>query len=87
MNCKCGNNLFKIDRIPCCDDCSENGAWDANEQALTYDDKLISEKSLTRCQVDEDGECRFGYAYEAGCYMFICSKCGHKDHLPLSESC
>jgi hypothetical protein len=74
----CKNELFKIINIPCCDECSENAAWDPEELAYTTDIKLIDEKELDRCQVEDDGECQFSHAYGAGCKMFICSECGRK---------
>ena len=86
MKCnKCGNVLFTIQVIPCCDDCSENPAWDGENSI--YDQKEIDEKGLKRTRVDDDGECRFGTAFGAGCYMFTCSGCHQKTNLAVSDSC
>lgn len=92
MKCSCGETLFYIHDIPCCDDCSENPAYIRNEDGggfwkSVYDQKEIEEKDLRREGVEVDGECRLGYAYGAGCYLFICSKCRKKTHLPLQDSC
>jgi len=83
----CKNDLFKIITIPCCDDCSENAAWDPDEQGYTTDIKLIDEKELSRTQVQDEGECQYGTAYGSGCKMFVCSKCGRKENWPAIEGC
>lgn len=85
MKCKCGNNLFLINIIPCCDDCDQNAAWD--EEGYTTDLKVIEEKGLERTHVENEGECEMDTAYGAGCYMFICNQCNHKMNLPVAEEC
>lgn len=92
MKCKkCQNNLFKIQPIKCCDDCSENGAWDEDldngNGDWTYDIKVIEDKGLERTQVSENAECRVDSAYGSGCYMFYCSKCNHKTNIAFSDHC
>ena len=87
MKCKCGNDLFRIQIIPCCDDCSENGAWDSDEGEYTLDERIIDEKELVRNRVDDEGECSFDTAYGAGCHMYICSKCGCKENVPIMDGC
>ena len=85
----CGNDTFRIDEIKCCDDCSENGAWDSADDAqeLTWDEKLIFWGGLERCQVEEESECRMGSAYGRGCHMYICTECRQKEHLPFGDEC
>lgn len=57
MKCrKCGNNLFFIRDIPCCDDCDQNLAWDDEIGMYVSDLKIIDEKQLSRCQVYDEGE-------------------------------
>lgn len=86
MKCKkCEHLLFKIHVIPCCDNCSENAAWNENQEEYTYDEKIILEKELIRDHVAEEGECAFGSASGSGCYMFICASCGNKTNLAILE--
>lgn len=85
MKCKCGNKLFYIQIIPCCYDCDQNPAWDGEN--LIYDAKEIDKKELEREGVEVDGECSFGTAFGAGCYMFACEKCNQKRNLPVMEGC
>ncbi len=88
MKCpKCENNLFLIEIIPCCDDCTENAAWDPDECEYVTDLKIIDEKDLERNHVSEEGECEYGTAYGAGCHMFICNKCHYKTNWPAIEGC
>ncbi len=88
MKCqKCSNALFLINIIPCCDDCSENAAWDNETEDYTLDEKVIIEKNLLRSRVAADGECEFSTAFGEGCYMFKCSICNHKTNLPIANSC
>ena len=93
MKCKCGNRLFLIQNIPCCDDCSENPAFIRNEETVggywkaVYDEKEIEEKGLKREGAEYDGECRVGYAYGAGCELIICPKCHWTTNFPMSDSC
>jgi hypothetical protein len=88
MKCdKCGNNTFYITVIDCCDDCSANQAWDAEESEYVSDEKIIHEKELIRDHVANEGECDFSYAYGAGCHMYTCCKCKHKSVCPTSDGC
>lgn len=87
MKCKCGNNLFTIQIIPCCSDCSENDAWDEDNDKFTNDLKTITSKNLERNYVSENGECNYGTAFGAGCYMFTCSKCNKKRNLAIIDNC
>lgn len=88
MKCKkCGANLFYIQIIPCCDDCDQNGAWDADTEEYTYDLQTIENKELTRTHVEEEGECLMDSAWGSGCYMFICAKCNHRTNLPVTDGC
>ena len=87
MKCKCGNFLFTIDIIPCCDDCSENGAWDSDTSEYVYDEGVINNFDLERDEVQNDGECRFDTAFGAGCYMFTCNNCNKKTNLPVMNGC
>ena len=85
MKCKCGNNLFIIQVISCCDDCDQNPAY--YDEQSTYDLKLIDEKELDRVGVEDNGECNMGTAYGPGCYMFVCKDCNDKTHLPIIDGC
>ena len=86
MKCrKCKGTAFTIDIIPCCDDCSENPAWDGENRI--YDEKEIDSKDLERSGVYDDGECRYGTAAGAGCYMFTCIKCHTKTNLHVVDGC
>ena len=85
MKCKCGGNLFTVQIIPCCSDCDQNPAHDGEN--YIYDQKEIDEKDLERSGVEDDGECKFGTAQGAGCYMFTCPKCHWKTNLYVSDSC
>jgi len=88
MNCsKCKGPLFRINHIPCCDDCDQNAAYNPDTEEYTYDLKTIEDKELTRCQVEEEGECRMDSAWGNGCYMFICDRCNHRRNLPLIKGC
>lgn len=88
MKCsKCNNNLFYIKIIPCCDDCSENPAYDEDTSDYTTDLKTIDDKSLERSGVENDGECNFGTAYGPGCYMFVCKECNHATNLSVMDGC
>ena len=84
---KCENILFTIQDIPCCSECSENDAWNHETEEYTRDEKLILEKGLERLHVEENGECAYGPAYGAGCYLFTCGKCHQKFNLASSDSC
>ena len=84
---KCGNNLFYMSIIPSCDNCEHNAAWDSDECQYTTDLKTISKKRLKRNRVAELGVCEYGTAFGAGCHIFTCSKCGHKDYCPVVEDC
>ena len=54
MKCpKCENNLFLIEIIPCCDDCTENAAWDPDECEYVTDLKIIDENH-DKFEVDAD---------------------------------
>ena len=89
MKCKkCNCPFFKIDIIPCCDDCRENGAWIAGEGysgEYTTDEILIFKEALERTQVENEGECSMGSAYGAGCYIFTCTSCGTRSYLPIAN--
>ena len=88
MKCsKCKGLLFTIQIIPCCDDCNQNAAYDPETEEYTFDLKTINDKELTRNYVEEEGECRMGSAWGAGCYMFTCQKCNHKMNLPVTDGC
>ncbi len=88
MKCqKCSNFLFTINIIPCCDDCSENAAWDDFLDEYTTDEIVIETADLTRDRVENDGECEISTAFGAGCHMYICSVCNHKTNLPIANSC
>jgi len=85
MKCQCGNNLFFIQQIPCCDDCSENPAW--FDGGYTYDEKIIAESALPRTGIDHEGECSFGRAPGAACFLFTCSACNKRSNLAFVEGC
>jgi len=88
MKCgKCKSNIFTIDIIPCCDDCDQNKAYDHDTEEYTDDIQIIDEKELMRDHVEEEGECEFGSAFGAGCYMFRCVNCGTKTNLSVMEGC
>lgn len=88
MQCKmCGGNLFSITVIPCCDDCDQNAAYDEENECYTTDLKIIMDKGLERCQVEEEGECQMDSAFGAGCYMFTCKDCNHKENLAYTDGC
>jgi hypothetical protein len=91
MKCRCGSKLFYINIIPCCDDCSENGAYFYDEECgndrYVYDEKFIDDNDLVRDQVYQEGECRIDTAFGAGCYMFICKECNHRNNLAVMEGC
>lgn len=36
-------------------------------------------------QVEEDGECGWGPAYGAGCWILTCKQCGLEDYLPFTD--
>lgn len=84
MQCrKCKNDTFKIEIIDLCSDCEHNGAYDGEE--WIYDQDIIDQKNLTRDEAQEGGQCQFGSNWNAGCYMFICAKCGGKINLAVME--
>jgi hypothetical protein len=89
MQCNCGSRLFFINKIPCCDNCTENGAYDEDSDNgngnYVYDEKTINEKGLIRNHVAEHNECKYGSAYEAGCYMLICESCKNKSNIPIVD--
>jgi hypothetical protein len=88
MECKkCSNSLFVVQIIPCCDDCDQNAAYDYDAEEYTLDMKVIDEKELLRDHVVEEGECKMGSAFGAGCYMFSCSKCNNKTNLSVMDGC
>jgi len=91
MKCKkCNCPFFKIDIIPCCDECRENAAWvDVihGTGSYTLNKTYIEYRELKRNHVEENGECEMGAAYGDGCYMFTCANCGARSHLPMSDSC
>jgi hypothetical protein len=88
MKCrKCKNILFTIQIIPCCGDCSENSAYDPEKEEYIDNDKIINEFEMIRDHVEHEGECNFGTAFGAGCYMFTCNKCNAKINLAVSDSC
>ena len=88
MKCrKCEATLFTIQVIPCCDDCDQNPAYDTDKKEYIYDSEIIDQKELDRVGVEDDGECKMGTAFGAGCYLFTCSVCHHKEHLAVSDSC
>jgi hypothetical protein len=89
MKCaKCKNNTFYIKEINCCDDCSENEAWNAEIGEYISDEKIIHEKELVRNYVDENGECNIcDYASGNGCHMLTCCKCGEKWCIPTGGEC
>ncbi len=84
---KCKSNLFRIQIIPCCDDCNQNAAHNPDTEEYTYDLKIIEDKELIRDKVEQEGECRMGSAWGAGCYLFICACCNHKTNLGVSDRC
>jgi hypothetical protein len=82
--CQC--EVFRIDYSDDCDDCPENGAWDKIDcGGYIHDADIIAEKGLIRDCVNNEGECRMGDAYGAGCHMYICVGCGEKTHCPTYE--
>jgi len=83
--CKCPH--FTIYIIPCCDDCDQNDAYDRDIEEYVNDIKIIDEKELIRDHVEEEGECNFGTAFGAGCYMFRCIRCGARTNLPVMDGC
>ena len=86
MKCsECKSTLFTIDIIPCCDDCNQNSAYDSEDEEYTFDLMLIDSRGLIRDHVQEEGECNFGSAFGAGCYMFRCINCDYKTNLPVME--
>lgn len=88
MKCrKCKNELFNIQIIPCCGECSENGAWSEGDDEYIYDEKKINDLDLIRNEVEENGECNYGTAAGVGCYMFRCSNCGAKTNLHVIDGC
>ena len=85
MKCdKCEKDIFKIKRIPSCDDCPENGAYDDETDEYIYDVKKIEWKELIRNQVFMDNECNFGTAFGTGCWMFTC-ECGDITNVSAVE--
>jgi hypothetical protein len=88
MKCKkCDNILFKIQVIPCCDDCEANDAYDPDEEEYIDDVKVIDLKELIRNHVSEQGECSFGSAFGAGCHVYICDKCNGKTNIAILDGC
>lgn len=87
MKCKCGNNLFNIQVIPCCDGCDQNAAYDEITEEYIRDTQEIENRALERTEVGEDGQCGMGSAYGSGCYLFVCSKCHRKTNFPVYGSC
>lgn len=87
--CKCKNDLFTIQVIPCCDNCSENGAYDQEADKgdgdYVYDERIIVANGLIRDQVEHNGECAYGPTAGNGCWMFTCSRCGHKFNLYIAD--
>ena len=84
---KCFGKVFMIINIACCENCSENGAWDDEDQLYTTDMKVIEEKALERNAVDEQGECNLGSSFGAGCHMYRCCKCNAITNMPIIEGC
>ena len=83
MKCsKCKNKLFKIKFKDNCEDCHENGAFDSDIDKYIFDEKIINKKGLIRNHVKHEGECNFSTAFEFGCWMIFCSKCGHRTNIP-----
>jgi hypothetical protein len=81
----CLNNLFSVSYTDSCEGCSAEGAWDGRKKCLTFDDTKITRSKLTRCSVGEDALCFYGAAYGNGCYLYTCSKCGGKQHIPNGD--
>ncbi len=81
---KCKNELFKVVIRTNCGDCPENGAYD-EEDGYVYSESIIEEKGLIRDEVDNEGECLFGPAHGAGCYLHECEKCGAQSYMPLMD--
>lgn len=86
MQCKCGNELFKIEVIKECHTCAHCGAYDAEKEEYIYEESEIVAKELERTEVSKDGQCALDTAFGAGCHMYYCSKCGRKSNIPLMDA-
>lgn len=80
---KCKSNMFTIDARTDCDDCEYNGWWDESEHG-EWKYSALSEDTY-RNEVDEEGECKMGTSYGAGCWLVKCTACGEIFHLPTFE--
>ena len=83
MKCQCGNELFRIQNNLSCIDCQYNGLY--TEDGYVYRKNIVDEE-LRRNEVDDEGTCMFGTSFGQGCYMFICSECGHETNLLLIDN-
>jgi len=79
MKCeKCGADLFYITELNC-EDCENNGWYNEDEDDFQYDQPPDNEY---RNQAEENGECRMGTSFDAGCWMVRCAACGKEFHSP-----
>lgn len=92
----CKGETFKIQKRDDCKNCESNGADSRNSEVedseyydtgYVYDSEIIAGLGIERDQVENEGECKLGYAYGNGCYQFTCSSCGKfNDYIYMSES-
>lgn len=84
MKCKCGNATYKIETSTDCCNCKHNGAYH-DEDGWIYDQGLIDRLGLARNEAEDSGECELGSSWNAGCHIYICTKCGDITNTALMD--
>jgi hypothetical protein len=92
-----------IDIVHTCDNCVHNGYriddeqlenLNIEERGRYYDEDLRKKASedlgmdIRRDEAEDDGECKMGTNWNAGCSLYTCSECGEVvNHVVFVDGC
>jgi len=103
VKCSCGSTLVHVDTVHECSTCKQNGfilspdtaeALGVGEKYMYYDERLridagtMLNKTISRTECEDSGECDMGTNWNAGCSLYICAECDKTvDFVAFVDGC
>jgi hypothetical protein len=77
----CNSKTFTIEVKNDCAECEYNGWYDGSEYRYG---SVPNGNQID--QAYQEGECKIGTSYNAGCWLVKCATCGKLTHMPTCEA-